>query len=132
MDKSNEEFLEEANNIIKDKTFSYKNDLKPIQLNEIDYENFIDLISVITSKLNLRDNDMSLYFLASNLMKELEAIDKNTLITNKYKVFALQLLVQYKSIEKTINNLKASGVYDNESWLDKDINDIIKEKQIED
>ena len=132
MDKSNEEFLEEANNIIKDKTFSYKNDLKPIQLNEIDYENFIDLISVITSKLNLRDNDMSLYFLASNLMKELEAIDKNTLITNKYKVFALQLLVQYKLIEKTINKLKASGVYDNESWLDKDINDIIKEKQIED
>ena len=132
MDKSNEEFLEEANDIIKDKTFSYKNDLKPIQLNEIDYENFIDLISVITSKLNLRDNDMSLYFLASNLMKELEAIDKNTLITNKYKVFALQLLVQYKLIEKTINKLKASGVYDNESWLDKDINDIIKEKQIED
>lgn len=131
MDKSNEEFLKEAKEIINDKSFKDNNDLKPIQLNNIDYENFIDLISIITTKLELRDNDMSLGFLASHLMKELESIDKKTLITQHYKVFALQLLVHYKTIEQTINKLKAIGVYDNESWIDKSIDDIIKEKEVE-
>lgn len=131
MDKSNEEFLKEAKEIINDKSFKDNNDLKPIQLNNIDYENFIDLISIITTKLDLRDNDMSLGFLASHLMKELESIDKKTLITQHYKVFALQLLVHYKTIEQTINKLKAIGVYDNESWIDKSIDDIIKEKEVE-
>ena len=131
MDKSNEEFLKEAKEIINDKSFKDNNDLKPIQLNNIDYENFIDLISIITTKLDLRDNDMSLGFLASHLMKELESIDKKTLITQHYKVFALQLLIHYKTIEQTINKLKAIGVYDNESWIDKSIDDIIKEKEVE-
>lgn len=131
MDKSNEEFLKEAKEIINDKSFKDNNDLKPIQLNNIDYENFIDLISIITTKLDLRANDMSLGFLASHLMKELESIDKKTLITQHYKVFALQLLIHYKTIEQTINKLKAIGVYDNESWIDKSIDDIIKEKEVE-
>lgn len=131
MDKSNEEFLKEAKEIINDKSFKDNNDLKPIQLNNIDYENFIDLISIITTKLDLRNNDMSLGFLASHLMKELESIDKKTLITQHYKVFALQLLIHYKTIEQTINKLKAIGVYDNESWIDKSIDDIIKEKEVE-